>query len=59
MRGNWPTLCLRPCYEAQGIGLAATDERPRRFIVVDVSESRDQPVVLINPEIVRVVMKLG
>jgi peptide deformylase len=40
-------------YEAQGIGLAATQvDVHERFIVVDVSESRDQPMVLINPEIV-------
>ena len=40
-------------YEAQGIGLAATQvDVHERFIVVDVSENRDQPMVLINPEIV-------
>lgn len=40
-------------YEAQGIGLAATQvDVHERFIVVDVSENRDQPIVLINPEIV-------
>lgn len=40
-------------YEAQGIGLAATQvDVHERFIVVDVSETRDQPMVLINPEIV-------
>ena len=40
-------------YEAQGIGLAATQvDVHERFIVVDVSEARDQPLVLINPEIV-------
>ena len=40
-------------YEAQGIGLAATQVNVHeRFIVVDVSENRDQPMVLINPEIV-------
>ena len=40
-------------YEAQGIGLAATQvDVHERFIVVDVSETRDQPLVLINPEIV-------
>jgi peptide deformylase len=40
-------------YEAQGIGLAATQvDVHERFIVVDVSEGRDQPMVLINPEIV-------
>lgn len=40
-------------YEAQGIGLAATQvDVHERFIVVDVSENRDQPMVLINPELV-------
>src|SRR6201991_1849726 len=40
-------------YAAPGIGLAATQvDVHKRVIVIDVSESRDQPVVLINPEIV-------
>ena len=40
-------------YEAQGIGLAATQvDVHERFIVVDVSENRDQPLVLINPDLV-------
>ena len=40
-------------YEAPGIGLAATQVNVhKRVIVVDVSESRDQPHVLINPEII-------
>ena len=44
---------LETMYEAQGIGLAATQvDVHERFIVVDVSETRDQPMVLINPEIV-------
>jgi peptide deformylase len=39
-------------YEAPGIGLAATQvDVARRVIVIDVSEQRDQPLVLINPEI--------
>jgi len=39
-------------YEAPGIGLAATQLNfHRRIIVVDVSENRDQPHALINPEI--------
>ena len=39
-------------YEAEGIGLAATQVNVHeRLIVIDVSESRDQPMVLINPEI--------
>lgn len=40
-------------YAAPGIGLAATQvDVQRRVAVVDVSESKDQPLVLINAEIV-------
>lgn len=40
-------------YEAAGIGLAATQvDVHERLIVIDVSEDRNQPMVLINPEIV-------
>ena len=40
-------------YEAAGIGLAATQVNVHeRLIVIDASETRDQPLVLINPEIV-------
>ena len=39
-------------YEASGIGLAATQVNVHeRLIVIDVSEDRQQPMVLINPEI--------
>ena len=39
-------------YDAKGIGLAATQiDVHERLIVIDVSEERDQPLVLINPEI--------
>ena len=39
-------------YQAPGIGLAATQVNVhRRIIVIDVSEDADQPLVLINPEI--------
>jgi len=39
-------------YEAAGIGLAATQVNVHeRLIVIDVSEERNQPMVLINPEI--------
>ena len=39
-------------YEANGIGLAATQvDVHERLIVIDISEGRDEPVVLINPEI--------
>ncbi|MDB5932574.1 MAG: peptide deformylase [Polaromonas sp.] len=44
---------LKTMYEAEGIGLAATQvDVHERLIVIDVSENRDQPLVLINPEIV-------
>ena len=40
-------------YEAAGIGLAATQvDVHERLIVIDVSEKRDEPMVLINPELV-------
>jgi peptide deformylase len=39
-------------YAANGVGLAATQvDVHKRVIVLDVSESRDQPLVLINPEL--------
>ncbi|WP_309681296.1 peptide deformylase [Polaromonas sp.] len=39
-------------YEAEGIGLAATQvDVHERLIVIDVSENRDSPLVLINPEL--------
>jgi peptide deformylase len=44
---------LETMYEAKGIGLAATQvDVHERLIVIDVSEERDQPLVLINPQIV-------
>lgn len=44
---------LDTMYEAKGIGLAATQiDVHERVIVMDVSEERDQPLVLINPELV-------
>ena len=40
-------------YDAKGIGLAATQvDVHERLIVIDVSEDRDDPMVLINPELV-------
>ena len=40
-------------YDAKGIGLAATQvDVHERLIVIDVSEDRDVPMVLINPELV-------
>ena len=44
---------LETMYEAKGIGLAASQvDVHERLIVIDVSEERDQPMVLINPELV-------
>jgi peptide deformylase len=43
---------LETMYDASGIGLAATQvDVHERLIVIDVSEERNQPLVLINPEI--------
>ena len=43
---------LATMYEANGIGLAATQvDVHERVIVIDVSEERNQPLVLVNPEI--------
>ena len=44
---------LATMYASNGIGLAATQvDVHQRLLVFDVSEQRDRPVVLINPEIV-------
>jgi len=41
---------LETMYEAQGIGLAATQVNVhKRLLVIDVSEERDAPQVFINP----------
>ena len=41
---------LETMYEAKGIGLAATQvDVHERLIVIDVSEERNAPLVLINP----------
>ena len=43
---------LNTMYAAPGIGLAASQVNVhKRLIVIDVSESKDQPLILINPEI--------
>ena len=43
---------LETMYESNGIGLAATQVNiHERLIVIDVSEERNQPMVLINPEV--------
>lgn len=39
-------------YEEEGIGLAATQVNVhQRIVVIDISDTRNEPVVLINPEI--------
>ena len=43
---------LETMYERNGVGLAATQiDEHWRVVVMDVSEDRDQPLVLVNPEI--------
>jgi peptide deformylase len=43
---------IETMYASEGIGLAATQvDVHERVVVMDVSESRDRPLVLINPEI--------
>ena len=44
---------LHTMYDAEGIGLAATQVNVHeRVIVIDISPERDNPMVLINPEII-------
>ena len=44
---------LETMYDAPGIGLAAPQVNVgKRVIVVDVSEQRDSPLALVNPEVV-------
>jgi peptide deformylase len=44
---------LQTMYVAEGVGLAATQvDVHERVIVMDTSEQRDGPLVLINPEII-------
>lgn len=44
---------LETMYAAEGIGLAATQvDVHERVIVIDTSEDRQQPLVLINPELI-------
>ena len=43
---------LETMFDAKGIGLAASQvDVHERLIVMDVSEERDQPLVLINPQV--------
>lgn len=44
---------LDSMYAAEGVGLAATQvDVHERVIVIDISDARDEPLVLINPELV-------
>ena len=41
---------IETMYDEEGIGLAATQvDFHQRIVVIDVSDSRDEPMVLINP----------
>ncbi len=43
---------LETMYDAPGIGLAATQVNfHERILVIDISEEKNEPIVLINPEI--------
>ena len=43
---------LETMYESRGVGLAATQvDVHQRVVVIDVSEEKDAPIFLINPEI--------
>ncbi len=43
---------IETMYDEEGIGLAATQvDFHQRIVVIDISETRDEPMVLINPEI--------
>ena len=47
---------LETMYQGSGIGLAATQVNVhKRVIVLDVSESKDEPLILINPEIIKII----
>lgn len=44
---------LETMYDEGGIGLAATQVNiQQRIIVIDVSEDRDKPIIMINPEVI-------
>lgn len=46
------TNLLETMYDAPGIGLAATQVNVHeRILVIDISEEKNEPIVLINPEI--------
>lgn len=44
---------LETMYDEGGIGLAATQVNiQQRIVVIDVSEDRDKPVIMINPKVI-------
>ena len=54
-RSLWKTFddMLETMYAAPGVGLAATQVGiDQRFTVMDISENHDEPLILINPEII-------
>lgn len=54
-RELWATFddMLETMYAAPGVGLAATQVGiDQRFTVIDTSENHDEPLVLVNPEII-------
>jgi len=47
---------LETMYEGSGIGLAATQVNVhKRIIVIDISEDKDNPLILINPKLKKIV----
>ena len=49
---------LQTMYEGSGIGLAATQVNiHKRIIVIDISEDKTKPIILINPKITKIVDK--
>ena len=47
---------LETMYQGSGIGLAATQVNVhKRVIVLDISESKEEPLILINPEIKKII----
>ena len=45
---------LETMYDESGIGLAATQVNiPKRIVVIDLSEEKNEPLILINPEITK------
>ena len=50
---NFVADMFETMYQYKGVGLAATQvNKHQRIIVIDASEEKDQPLCLINPEII-------